>query len=62
MDNTKLTPEEEQVIQDLGNDDGFWRYPAYSTSVSLSDLVQKLTEQFNAVPSYVERFKDGREE
>lgn len=62
MDNTELTLEEQQVLDDMGNDDGLWRYPAYSTPVSLSALLQKLTDQFNAIPSYVERFKDGREE
>jgi hypothetical protein len=56
-----LTPEEQQFLDDMGNDDSFWRYPAYSSPVSTSDLLQKVTEQFNAVPSYVERFRDGRE-
>jgi hypothetical protein len=57
MNNTQLTPEEEQFILDTGNDgNGLSRYPAYSSSVSASDLLQKLTDQFNAVPSYVERF------
>jgi hypothetical protein len=59
--NVELTPEEQQFLDDMGNDDGFWRYPAYSSPVSVSDLLQKVTEQFNAVPPYVERFKDGRE-
>jgi hypothetical protein len=56
-----LTVEEQQFLDDMGNDDGFWRYPAYSSPVSASDLLQKVKEQFESVPSYVERFKDGRE-
>lgn len=62
MDQQQFTSEEEQFLRDMGNDDGFWGYPAYSSPVSSSDLLQKVTEQFNAVPSYVERFKDGREQ
>lgn len=50
-----LTPEEEQFIRDIGND-ALDRYPAYSSPVDAAQLLGKLTEQFNAVPSYVERF------
>ena len=58
--NRKRTSEEEQFIRDMGNDDGFWRYPAYSSEVSPSELLQKVTAQFDAVPSYVQRFADAK--
>ncbi len=57
---TALTPEEEQFLRDLADDDGFWRYPAYSSPVSPSDVLQKVTDQFGAVPSYFERFADAK--
>jgi len=57
-----LTPDEEQYLRDLGNDDGFWRFPAYSSPVNEADLLQKLTDQENAVPSYVGRFARGEGE
>jgi hypothetical protein len=57
---TPLTAEEEQFIRDTGDDgNGLSRYPAYSSPVTASDLLQKLTDQFNAVPSYTERFANG---
>jgi len=59
---TQLTAEEEQYLRDMGDDDGFWRYPAYSSSVSESELLQKVTAQFGAVPSYVERFAQAEQE
>lgn len=60
MNTEQLTPEEQQFIEDIG-DDELWRYPAYSSPVSASALVEKLTRQFEQVPSYVSRFQDGRE-
>ena len=57
MSNEFLTDEEEQIVRDEP-----YLYDAYSTPVSLSGLLDKVTEAFEQVPSYVQRFQDGREE
>jgi hypothetical protein len=54
---TELTPEEQQYINDEA-----WKYAAYSSTINVSDLLAKVTQQFERTPSYVERFKDGREQ
>jgi hypothetical protein len=53
-----LTPEERQFVNDEA-----WKYAAYSVDdVSMTGLLEQVTATFDAVPSYAERFKDGREQ
>jgi hypothetical protein len=52
-----LTPEERQFINDEP-----WKYSAYSSPINASDLLAKVMYQFEQVPSYVQRFQDGRDQ
>lgn len=46
----KLTSEEEQFINDEP-----WKYAAYSSPVTASELLTKVQHNFSLVPSYVEQ-------